>query len=185
MASIKVNRDYWNATYDWPQDGAEWSEEFGSTDALWWFVVYPRISRFLPARQILEIGPGHGRWTHYLRTLCESLLVIDISDKCIEACKTRFSGATNIRYYVNNGRSLNEVANRSIDFVFSFDSLVHAEKDVIEAYIKELKDKLTADGVAFIHHSNIGHYARAVTLINRLPEQMAETQRSGNTHGLH
>jgi SAM-dependent methyltransferase len=171
MPGIKANRDYWNAAYGWPRDGDEWSEGFGNTDALWRFVIYPRISEFLPARQILEIGPGHGRWTRYLRSLCESLVLIDISDKCIEACKKRFSGATNIRYYINDGQSLKGVADRSIDFVFSFDSLVHAEKDIIEAYVNELRNKLTADGVAFIHHSNIGHYTRALTLIDHLPSK--------------
>jgi aspartate oxidase len=42
------------------------------------------------------------------------------------------------------------------DFVFSFDSLVHAELDVLENYIPEILKKLTQHGVAFIHHSNLG-----------------------------
>ena len=47
---------------------------------------------------------------------------------------------------------------RSIDFAFSFDSLVHAEANVLESYISELARKLSGEGVAFFHHSNIGAF---------------------------
>src|SRR5205085_9880200 len=50
------------------------------------------------------------------------------------------------------------VPDKSIDFVFSFDSLVHAEIDVLEEYLIQLADKLKPDGVGFIHHSNLGVY---------------------------
>jgi hypothetical protein len=38
---------------------------------------------------------------------------------------------------------------------------VHAEIDVIEAYFRELARALSPDGVAFIHHSNLGEYKGA------------------------
>jgi len=39
----------------------------------------------------LEIAPGHGRWTQFLQRLCQSLVAVDISEKCVEHCKTRFA----------------------------------------------------------------------------------------------
>jgi cyclopropane fatty-acyl-phospholipid synthase-like methyltransferase len=39
------------------------------------------------------------------------------------------------------------------DFVFSFDSLVHVESDVIENYLTQLAKKLKPNGIGFIHHS--------------------------------
>ena len=48
----------------------------------------------------------------------------------------------------------------SIDFVFSFDSLVHVEPDVIESYLRQLAVKLKPDGVGFFHHSNLGQYEK-------------------------
>jgi len=54
--------------------------------------------------------------------------------------------------------SLAVAADRSIDLVFSFDSLVHAERDVIGGYLNEFARVLADDGVAFIHHSNTGAY---------------------------
>jgi hypothetical protein len=46
------------------------------------------------------------------------------------------------------------IADDTIDFVFSFDSLVHAELDVMTAYCEQLVRKLSPGGVAFLHHSN-------------------------------
>ena len=46
------------------------------------------------------------------------------------------------------------VLDASIDLVFSLDSLVHVESDVLGEYIWQICQKLTPTGVAFIHHSN-------------------------------
>lgn len=43
------------------------------------------------------------------------------------------------------------------DFVFSFNSLVHAEIEVLRSYIPQIIQKLTPRGVAFIHHSNLAN----------------------------
>jgi hypothetical protein len=59
------------------------------------------------------------------------------------------------------GKSLSAVADGSIDFAFSFDSLVHFEVDAMESYLRELACKLSADGVAFLDHSNLGEYPAA------------------------
>jgi hypothetical protein len=48
----------------------------------------------------------------------------------------------------------------TIDLAFSYGSLVHAEADVMAAYLSELGRILSSDGVGFIHHSNVGAYAR-------------------------
>jgi len=172
MPSVEENLELWNDKSNWHRAGDEWSTPFGNTEALWWFVIYPRIHRFVPVVRTLEIAPGHGRWTQYLRQLCDHLIAVDLSPKCIEECKDRFSKFSNITYHVNDGRSLDAVADGSIDFAFSFDSLVHAEKDVIEAYVRQLGRKLTTNGVAFLHHSNIGHYSTMLGLLNRVPQPL-------------
>jgi hypothetical protein len=33
----------------------------------------------MPTRCILEIGPGFGHWTHFLKDLCNRLIVVDLS----------------------------------------------------------------------------------------------------------
>ena len=69
----------------------------------------------------------------------------------------------------NDGKSLAMVPDGSVDFAFSADSLVHAEADALEAYVHELARTLSPDGVAFIHHSNLGAYRRYFSWTTRIP----------------
>lgn len=172
MPTIEENKQTWNA-YAWSKNGDEWSRDFGGTEALWFFVLFPRIHRFLPASTILEIAPGFGRWTQFLKSQCGSLIAVDLSDKCIQHCTQKFASENHVQFHVNDGTSLAAVQDDSIDFAFSFDSLVHAEKEVLEAYLLQLAAKLTPDGIGFIHHSNLGAYPERVKLLRyyeRLPE---------------
>jgi ubiquinone/menaquinone biosynthesis C-methylase UbiE len=156
-------------TWSWSQEGDEWSAPWGGTAALWWGSLFPRVRPFLPTETILEIAPGHGRITQFLKDYCHRLVLVDLAEGCIEACRRRFSACSHIEYHVNDGYSLDAVADRSVDFVFSFDSLVHAEADVIRAYVLELARKLKPDSVGFLHHSNLGSYPRAVFLARAVP----------------
>lgn len=92
------------------------------------------------------------------RRWCDHLIVVDLSPACIEHCKRRFADRTNISYFKNDGRSLDMIQDGSLDFVFSSDSLVHADAQTIESYIRQLHHKLRSGAGAFIHHSNAGSY---------------------------
>ena len=46
----------------------------------------------------------------------------------------------------------------SIDFAFSYHSFVDAGADVLRAYIAQLATKLRPEGVALLHHSNLGAF---------------------------
>jgi SAM-dependent methyltransferase len=170
MGTIAQNRYSWDVAYDWKHQGSEWSKEWGGVEMQWHASILPRIHQFVPARCILEIGPGFGRWTHFLKDLCKQLIVVDLSEKCILACQDRFRHCSHISYHINDGLSLDATADGSVDFVFSFDSLVHAEIEVIEAYLRQLAVKLTPNGVGFIHHSNLGEYATYFSFLKKIPK---------------
>jgi len=167
VPSIEENRALWTTGWDWSQEGDEWSSWWGGTQAMWLGALLPRIHSFVPTGTILEVGAGYGRWSQYLKDLCERLVLVDLLESCVEHCRQRFSAASNVEYHVNDGRSLDAVADRSVDFAFSFDSLVHAEAEVLGAYLDQLGRKLKPDGVGFFHHSNIGSY-RTLTALARL-----------------
>ena len=158
MPTLEWNRSRFDVEYDWSQQGDEWSSAWGSVDMHWYGCILPRIHNFLPANTILEIAPGFGRWSQFLANHCEKLTLVDLSAKCIDACKKRFADNPDINYYVNDGSSLEMIPDDSIDLVFSFDSLVHAEEDIIKKYINQLTKKLKRNGVGIIHHSNLGQY---------------------------
>jgi len=157
MPSISWNQEVWGQQYAWDKGGEEWSKRWGGSLSQWRSCIWPRIAAFLPAASIVEIAPGYGRWTHYLLPHCETYTGIDLSERCVDICRERFAG-TAARFAVGDGRSLPEVPDGSTDFVFSFDSLVHCEADVIADYLREIGRVLTAGGAAFIHHSNLGRY---------------------------
>jgi hypothetical protein len=97
------------------------------------------------------------------------LHIVDPFENCIEACRRRFGDDSRLRYHINDGSSLAMIPDRSIDFVFCFDSLVHVPRTTVEAYLRQLADKLKDDGAGFIHHSNLGEYASPV--VERLPRR--------------
>ena len=149
------NRAVWDGRYDWKDGGEEWSAAWGNSEAQWFGSLYPRLHRFLPTATILEIAPGCGRWTSFLLRNCNKYLGIDISVECVETCRRRFVDAAWAKFEANDGVSLEVATDQKFDLVFSFDSLVHVEMDVMEAYLAQIVKKLSAKGVAFIHHSNL------------------------------
>jgi len=167
--NVDENLEYWNVKHHWPKDGEEWSSLWGGAEPQWFSAILPRIRHFVPTDTILELGPGHGRWTNYLRNYCRQLFVVDLADNCIKFCQKRFAQDPHVLCYVNDGVSLAMIPDQSVDLVFSFDSLVHAEADVIKAYLDQLAKKLRPNGVGFIHHSNIGEYQKACFLTTKVP----------------
>jgi SAM-dependent methyltransferase len=170
MPSIEWNQSVWGRNYPWPNQGEEWSVAWGGADTQWFATILPRIRNFLPAKLLLEIAPGYGRWTAYLLSLCDEYVGVDVAETCVNACKQRFSTAENANFFANDGKSLSMIADQTVDFVFSFDSLVHVEADVIDAYLAELSRVLAPDGIAFIHHSNMGTHLpslRAARLLEK------------------
>ena len=115
MPTIEENRQRWNA-YDWSEGGDEWSFVWGGTPNLWWGAIYPRIRHLLPVPVVLEIAPGLGRFTQYLRTFCDEIHLIDISDRAIEGCRKRFGEDGQVVYHVGDGQSLGSVPEHKIDF---------------------------------------------------------------------
>jgi len=174
MPTISHNRSMWNDVYDWPAAGEEWSVTWGGSGEQWYRALLPRIIRFLPVSTILEIGPGYGRWTHYLQSRCDRMTLVDVTPNCIAACRERFANLGHIDYHVNDGQSLEMVPDHSIDFVFSFDSLVHAEEDAVAAYLEQIAAKLTPNGVGVIHHSNLGQYRSLRLLAGCIPDSLVQ-----------
>ena len=170
MPTIKQNRELWDKDHHWDKLGDEWSQPWGGTDMEWYFAILPRIHAFVPTGTILEIAPGFGRWTQFLAKLCNKLIVVDLSEKCILHCREAFSAYSHITCHVNDGKSLNMIEDESVDFIFSFDSLVHVEEDAIESYLNQLGKKLKQNGVGFMHHSNIGVYKDHYSLLRRIPD---------------
>ena len=155
MPDINWNKDTWDGAYDWSKAGDEWSAPWGTPEAMWFATIMPRIGFALPAGMVLEIAPGHGRCTNMLLRFARFYRGIDLSEQCVQFCRERFAAHPEAEFFVNDGKSLDAVAGRTFDLIFSYDSLVHADMDAIEPYIAQIIELLKPGGAAFIHHSNL------------------------------
>jgi SAM-dependent methyltransferase len=161
MPTINENIKMWDDLHAWPEGGDEWSKPWGNAERQWQITIYPRIARFLvPGARVIEIGPGMGRWTQRLLRHAVSICAVDISKKAIEGLQEKVIGQLplsekwRLTAHLCSGTDL-PAADGSVDFVFSFDSLVHADYDTVAAYLKECARVLKPEtGVGFIHHSN-------------------------------
>lgn len=155
MPDIDWNKRTWDGGYNWDRAGDEWSERWGGSAGLWFATIMPRIGLVLPAQKVLEIAPGHGRCTNWLLRFAGSYCGIDLSEQCVAFCRQRFAGHRYAAFFVNDGRSLDAVAGQAFDLIFSYDSLVHADMDVISPYVAQIVSLLAPGGIAFVHHSNL------------------------------
>jgi ubiquinone/menaquinone biosynthesis C-methylase UbiE len=174
MATIEENQQFWNDRFHWgTHRGDVWSTHWGGPDAQWKWCVYPRIRQHLPTGTLLEIGPGMGRWTQFLRSFCKKLTVVELSPRCLEACRERF-GDEGMEYHLGDGRSLGSLQDDSVDFTFSFESLIHSEADDLASYLQELARVMKTGGVCFLHHSNLGWYRTYYQWVQRFPKRLRE-----------
>lgn len=160
MPNLEWNTQVWGRDYNWPLDGDEWHEaaDFCRVPYTTWkdqLIKSFAAQAIRKDSHILEIGPGHGRWSSMLLPYVPQgqLSLVDLNSSCIDFCKNKFKGHSNIDYYVNNGKDLSFIPNNTIDFVFSFDTFVHIEEPEIRSYITELKRVMSRQTVGVIHHT--------------------------------
>src|ERR1700744_4370894 len=108
--NIRANRQKWDHDHPWPEDGDEWKGQ--SVDCN---VPYPEWKQSLidhliapcvtANMHVLEIAPGHGRWTEALVARARTVTAVDLSQTCIDFCRARFSDR-NIDFFLTDGASL-------------------------------------------------------------------------------
>jgi ubiquinone/menaquinone biosynthesis C-methylase UbiE len=129
------------------------------------------MARYITNRsRVLEIGPGHGRWTKLYIESVKHVSLVDLSPSCIEHCKRLFKEFHHVDYFVNEGTTLQHIGDQTTDFIWSFDVFVHIERQEFKQYLRECARVLKNGGVAVIHHKNAEHsllFLAKVFLVNR------------------
>ena len=152
LNSATLNKEIWEA-WNWNSGGDEWSQSEQWKESL----ITCVLRRLVPENsRILEIGPGAGRWTEFLLQRARTYVGVDISSTCIAHCRSRFDGDSRARFAVGSGRDLAEVADCSIDAIWSFDVFVHINLAEVESYAQEFVRVLREGGIAVIHHGAVG-----------------------------
>jgi ubiquinone/menaquinone biosynthesis C-methylase UbiE len=102
----------------------------------------------------VEIGAGRGRNSERLQPLARKLYLVDINGSNIEWLYDRFRSATNVVLIKNDGLHLTGIEDDEATFVYSFDSMVHFDSDVVRQYLREFNRILKRGGTGFCHYSN-------------------------------
>ncbi len=167
LENIAKNLEKWDRTFPWSKHGDEWDRQaaFCGIPYSEWkesmvrHLLAPNIRK---NSHVLEIAPGHGRWTEYLVELAGHVTVVELSATCLDYCRHRFYNCRNIDYVLTTGDRLPQSAANQIDFVWSYDSFVHMDRTVISAYLGEIRRVLKIGGTAIIYHSNVDDPANHV-----------------------
>ena len=155
--TIKENRSLWD-NYDWSRLGEEWTLHArlykGIEPDAWKHTIINEVMlKYIKGEStILEIGPGAGRWTETLASMADSLILVDISKKCLDLCKERFQNYDNIKYVLTKG-TLDFIQDNSIDYIWSYDVFVHINPTDIRSYLHDIQRILKPQGYSIIHHS--------------------------------
>lgn len=151
--NLAQNRFSWSESdyYDVAEDAMD----------MQWSHIFPMI-RDADFTSVLELAPGHGRNTLKLMEVAGEIHLVDLNATCIEYCRQRFAGHAGpcrLSYHVNDGTSLPMLADGSISFVYSFDAMVHFDRDIVRDYVREFARVMRPGARGFVHYSNYGQFA--------------------------
>jgi len=170
--SIESNLRVWDVEHPWTLHGEEWRDQArrcGQDYEAWRRSLVDSLLRPGAAgADVLEIGPGHGRWSAELLGCCRRVWLVDLSPSCVEFCRQRFASSENVSYHVTDGRTLPAGLDGAIDFVWSYDAFVHMSIDVIASYLAEIHRVLRPGGRAVVHHAGRRHRALPLRGLRRL-----------------
>lgn len=155
MPTVAENK-YWNS-YNWPLDGDEWDDQAAACGVPYPLWKQSLVETFIAPHVgadavVLEIAPGHGRWTPYLAMPARRYVGVDMNPTCTDYCRKRFARLANAEFHTNDGRSLPMVFRETITFIWSYDSFVHIDRATTDRYMAAFARILVHGGRACIHH---------------------------------
>ena len=137
----------------------EWFDKAEQTfEEMWSADLWPTIKSG-DFTTTLEIGPGAGRNSEKLSQVAKTLHLVDLNSYALDCCRERladFEEGCDIQYHQNDGLTLPFLADGSITFIYSWDTVVHFDSTVVASYVREFARVLAPGGKGFVHHSNHG-----------------------------
>jgi 2-polyprenyl-3-methyl-5-hydroxy-6-metoxy-1,4-benzoquinol methylase len=162
--AVEALRDSWS-TYprDWKRDpklnlgfdtlGEEWGGPAFAD-----YLVDLMAPYLGPDADVLELGCGGGKFSQRLAPRCRSLMCTDISQTMIEHTRANLLGrgiGGNVSYRVVNGVDFQGVSAASVDFIFSYDVLLHVQIQNAFSYLLDARRVLRDGGVFMLHQINL------------------------------
>lgn len=162
--AVEALRDTWSAyPAEWKQDqklslGYETLGEEWGGPAFADFIVDLVRPHLGPDVDVLELGCGGGKFSQRLAPLCRSLVCTDISEAMIEHTRESLTAkglGGNVSYRVLNGRDFQGIPADAVDFIFSYDVLLHVQPQNVFSYLVDARRVLREGGVFMLHQINL------------------------------
>lgn len=120
----------------------------GDYQSIWLYYLKPYVFN----KTVIELGCLDGKWIHpMLFHYPKKVIAVDIIEDGFEQIKKWIGYTEHIQFYLTTGDELEGIADQSVDFIFSMDSLVRSEVQIIDKYLAEFKRVLAPGGRACIH----------------------------------
>lgn len=187
--SVGNNLAQWDWLDPWVGAGDQWTGQAhacGVSYDEWKQALLDRyLHHFSRGGTLLEIGPGHGRWSEWLISHGGLLVCCDISPNCLDVCRQRLAGRGRLRTHVSVGDDLPADLTARVDGVWSYDCFVHLDPQQCRNYLREIARVLVPGGHAVIHHANrTGRLARWIDWLHKLPSGSVAEVRPGWRSGV-
>jgi len=125
-------------------------------DDQWRRMIWPMLQRNgVDVSQTVELACGFGRNSRkLLEAGSRSLTLVDVNPDNIAYCRQHIQPLGNVSLVQNNGLDLSALGDGKFTLVYTFDSMVHFDLELVISYVAEFARILQPGGLAFIHHSN-------------------------------
>ncbi len=114
--------------------------------------VFPYLT---PDARVAEIGVGGGRVAAHVAPRVARLYAFDVSKRMLAHARESLAAYGNVSYGLLRRAQLPSELADSLDFVYSFDVLVHVDLHTTWQYIREMHRVLRPGGKAFVHTATL------------------------------
>lgn len=154
----RLDRIVETESYCWGDDVADVYHNLATAhiDRDWTTLIVPFLAGHgISFDRSVDFACGYGRNTvKLLEAGARQVTMVDLHPDNIAHCERQFAGEPRVTVVRNNGRDLRPLADATHSFVYSFDSMVHFDVELIAGYMPEFFRVLEPGGFAFLHHSN-------------------------------
>lgn len=131
------------------EEAERWTHIFWSENS-----EFYKLFQKLNLSSVLELACGRGRHSEIVAKLAGKLILMDVLQNNIDACKNRLADYKNIEYHKNNGCDFSPIGDEMVTAIFSYDAMVHFTPDIVRSYLFDSARILKNGGMALYHHSN-------------------------------
>ncbi len=125
-------------------------------DGFWNTIIWPILSRHeIDLSTTMDFACGHGRNARKLREAgAGPITLVDVNPENIAYCESTLAPLGGYETFLNSGFDLASISEKKFTHIYSFDSMVHFDLEIMLSYIGEFARVLAPLGTAFVHHSN-------------------------------